>query len=146
MSPSDDDKADFALNFLGELLEQAEKARGHLSRTLSPFKLNLRQILFLKKLEGEAKSVAELAAEFRLPGADLRDLCEWYCTAGYLEFVGMPYRGYRLTALGQRVLDSKWDEIERLKQRVMDRVSPLNIESVAGTLRELNDGFFQGLD
>lgn len=146
MSQADDDKADFVLNFLGELLEQAEKSRAHMARTLSPFKLNLRQILFLKKLEGEVKSVAELAAEFRLPGADLRDLCEWYSTAGYLEFVGMPYRGYRLTALGQRVLDSKWDEIERLRQRVMDRVSPLNIESVAGTLKDLNDGFFQGLD
>ena len=103
MSQADDDKADLALNFLGELLEQAEKARGHLTRTLSPFKLNLRQILFLKKIEGEVKSVSELAAEFRLPGADLRDLCEWYCSAGYLEFVGMPYRGYRLTELGQRV-------------------------------------------
>ncbi|MFA5508366.1 MAG: hypothetical protein WC314_20095 [Vulcanimicrobiota bacterium] len=146
MTQSEAEKADFVLNFLGELLEQAERARINMRRTLAPFKLSLRQVLFLKKLEGEGKGVAELAAEYRLSSSEARDLCQWYANAGYLEFVGMPYRGYRLTALGRRVLDSKWVEIERLRQSVMDRVSPLNVESVAGLLRDLNEGFFQGLD
>lgn len=134
---------DAGLVSLGRLLQESNKADDLMTRALSPFKLSLSQLLFLKRLEDGEKAVGELAAQTRLSETELDKRAKELSSLG---FVKQSKGCCHLTDLGKQVLDSKWDEVERLRRYMADRISPLTLESVAVLLAELNGGYFQGLD
>jgi hypothetical protein len=138
-------ETDTNLDFLGRLLWESEGAKTLMSKSLSPFKLDLGQILFLKRFDGGEKTVVELKGDSQQSEESIRSLVQGLSSQGYLDSGGGS-NTFVLSTLGRRVLDSKWDEVERLRRYLSERISPLTLEAVVGLLRELNGGYFQGLE
>lgn len=134
---------DAGLGSLARLLEESRSADQLMKKALSPFKLSLQQLLLLKRLEDGEKSPADLATRLNVPVKELTEQVRRLDSQGFLSHSA---GRCRLTALGLRVLESKWEEVERLKRYMTDRISSLTLDSVGALLADLNGGYFQGLD
>lgn len=134
------------LDFLAQLLSQSQSSHKLMQKSLSPYRLELRELLFLKRFEAGQLTIHQLTSGSARTEEELQPLLEELTSQGYLESAEGSSRAYSLSALGRRALDSKWDEVERLRVYMSERMSPLTLEAVVGLLKELNAGYFQGLD
>ena len=134
-----------------ELVEQiaainseSAQLRAALGKAISPFALSLDQVLLLKRLNGETKSVSELAEHYQFTAPKMRSVLQSFAELNLAEFVGLPNRGYRLTTLGERVLEKKLPELERLAYFLEHRTNKEELEQLVQLLNTLNTNFFHG--
>lgn len=130
---------------LAEISNQSEQLRGSLRKVLSPFTLTLDQVLLLQRLQGGPQSVASLAESYQLTPSRMRSVLQSFAELNLVEFVGLPTRGYKLTALGKKVLDSKLPELERLAYFLENRTSKKQLEQLMELMQAVNTDFLAGL-